>query len=250
VRNRGRALLHAQRRPRFRGVALEPLTEGPPDSLDADARLAWADIIAATPARLAAIDAIMLSIAAQQVADWRKYGAGGGSRTTRTADWSQVGPTWVRPRRRPRRSGAFAVHLPVPRGLLRSDARAPPAALSREAEAPMTGQSTKRRVFRRSARSARTPRRAHAQIISRVDEIQNGPWVNAHSLCRRRIPPIPMGGCIRSRRTRRCNRQQTDAGGSGLRSPLQGTCDRGVIDFRKRYGFVDFLESQYAETEC
>ena len=74
VRNRGRALLHAQRRPRFRGVALEPLTEGPPDSLDADARLAWADIIAATPARLAAIDAIMLSIAAQQVADWRKYG--------------------------------------------------------------------------------------------------------------------------------------------------------------------------------
>jgi hypothetical protein len=75
-RNRGRALLQAQRRPRFRGVALEPLNGPPPDWLDLDAeeRQIWDAIVAATPARLAAVDAIALSIAAQQVATWRRHG--------------------------------------------------------------------------------------------------------------------------------------------------------------------------------
>jgi hypothetical protein len=74
MRTRGRYLLQAQRRPRFRGVALKPLSEGPPDRLDAEARQVWDAIIAATPARLAAVDAIALSIAAAVVADWRRYG--------------------------------------------------------------------------------------------------------------------------------------------------------------------------------
>lgn len=72
--NRGRALLRAQRRPRFRGVALKPLIEGPPAWLDATGRQIWGAVISASPARLAACDAIMLAMTAQEVADWRRYG--------------------------------------------------------------------------------------------------------------------------------------------------------------------------------
>jgi hypothetical protein len=72
MRRRGRTLLMAQRRPRFRGAELPPLTEGPPEWLEADGREMWEAIRAATPARLAAVDAIMLAIASATVADWRR----------------------------------------------------------------------------------------------------------------------------------------------------------------------------------
>ena len=69
--NRGRALLLAQRRPRFRGRTLKPLIEGPPEPLSAEEHQMWDAIIAAAPIRLAAVDAIMLAATAQQVVTWR-----------------------------------------------------------------------------------------------------------------------------------------------------------------------------------